>query len=65
MNNFKFIKRGMTYIPIQVTSSTGTIIELYVDEASFNSGAPADVFTFEELRDLDGYLRVILIKEDR
>lgn len=65
MNNFKIIKRGVTYIPIQFTLFTGTIIELFVDEVSFNSGAPAEVFTFEELRDIDGGLRVIFTREDR
>lgn len=65
MNNFKFIKRGMTFIPIEVKTSTGAVIELFVDEASFISGEPADVFTFEELKDLDGGLRVIFTREYR
>ena len=65
MNNFKFIKRGVTYIPIQVTLFTGAVIELYVNEASFHSGEPAEAFTFEELRDIDGGLRVIFVREDR
>lgn len=63
MKNFKLIKSGVTYIPIQVTTFTGAIVELYVNEAEFNSGEPAEAFTFEELRDLTGGLKVILNKD--
>lgn len=60
MNNFKLIKRGTVYTPIQVTSETGAVIVLYADSELLKTGGATDLLSFEELNSLEGGLRVIL-----
>lgn len=59
MKNFKIVKMGNVFKPLEITMYTGTLTTVWVHEEKFNRGEPCRAYEFEELKDDEGKLTIV------